>query len=67
MAVNNTSVKFIQEYYDNDPETGNKILSSRWHYDLDKTKFGPILVENFNLSVEKEEKEVRKRRVGKKK
>ena len=36
--------KFIVEYKD---ETGK--LEARWHYDHEKNRFGPILVEEFNL------------------
>lgn len=67
MAVNNVPTKFVREYYDIDPETNTKKLSSRWHYDLEKTKYGPVLVENFNLPREKQEIPERKKRVVKKK
>jgi hypothetical protein len=36
--------KFIREYKDRD---GN--VTDRWHYDLNKFRNGPILVENFEL------------------
>ena len=36
--------KFVVDYFDDD-----KKLESRWHYDYNKTKNGPVLVEEFNL------------------
>lgn len=59
------TTKFVREYYNYDPETRVKTLDSRWHYDLKKFRYGPILVENFS-SPEKE-KNLRKKRVGKNK
>jgi len=38
------TLQYFHEYYDSD-----KKLSSRWHYDLTKSKNGPIMVEHFNL------------------
>lgn len=38
------TLQYVHEFYDE-----NKKLSSRWHYDLTKSKNGPIMVEHFNL------------------
>ena len=35
--------KFVVEYIEN-----GKVIS-KWHYDYEKSKFGPILVEEFDL------------------
>lgn len=48
--------KFVVEYH-----TYDKKLESRWHYNLDKFKNGPILVEEFDLQPQE------KKRVAKKK
>lgn len=45
--------KIIREYKDD-----NGKLESRWYYDLEKFKYGPILVEEFNLP--KKEKKSKK-------
>lgn len=52
------STKFVREYYDYDYETKTKKLSSRWHFDLKKFPYGPILVEELNFA----EKETKKRK-----
>lgn len=44
------NTKFVVEYKD---EQGKVI--AKWHYDLEKTKAGPILTEDFDL-VRKEKK-----------
>lgn len=44
-------IKFIQEFKDSD---GN--LESRWTYDLNKFKNGPILVENFGPEYDKQKR-----------
>lgn len=55
-AIEPPPTKFVVEYFDDD-----KKLESRWHYDHNKTKNGPILVEEFNLPGRE------KKKVGKKK
>lgn len=55
MAVTEQPTKFVREYYDYDWDTKAKKLSSRWHYDLKKSPYGPILVEEF-IFPEKEKK-----------
>jgi hypothetical protein len=47
--------KFVVEYKDDEGK-----LESRWHYDLDITRAGPYLVENFNLP--RKEKRVAKKK-----
>lgn len=54
MAKAETYTKFVREYYDD-----NKKLESRWHYNYDVFKNGPILVEEFNLP-KKEKKQKKK-------
>lgn len=44
MTKESTTRYIVREYYDDD-----KKLDARWHYDLNVTKNGPVLVENFNL------------------
>jgi len=58
MAKTNTTSKYvIREYYDE-----NKKLESRWTYNYDVFKNGPILVEEFNLP--KKEKTPRDKKVA---
>jgi hypothetical protein len=57
MAKLELQTKFIREYHDDD-----KKLESRWHFDLDITRNGPYLVEQFNLP----RKEKKSRKVGSK-
>lgn len=54
-------VKFVQEFYIKDIETGEKILESKWHYDLKKTPYGPVLVENFILPKKEKKKRISKK------
>lgn len=51
-------IKFIREYKDS---TGK--VTDRWHYDLNKFRNGPILVENLDIPA----KEKKTRKVGKEK
>lgn len=45
--------KFTREYYGPN-EDGNRTRPvSRWHYDLEVTKNGPVLVEDLDYSREK--------------
>lgn len=44
MISDNKGKRFIQEFYNED-----KKVVARWHYDLDKFRNGPILVENLDL------------------
>lgn len=53
MARTETQSKFTVDYFD---ESGK--LDSRWFYDLDKFRNGPIMTENFNLP--KKEKKTKK-------
>ena len=53
-------VKFTREFFTTDPDTGAKILESRWHYDTKKNPYGPVLVENF-ITPEKKKKEKSKK------
>ena len=46
--------KFIREYKD-----GTGQVTARWHYDLNKFRNGPILVENLDLPLK--EKVVKKK------
>jgi len=57
MALNKpteTQTKFVREYKDSTDK-----VTARWHYDLNKFRSGPILVENLDLPP--------KEKVGKKK
>jgi hypothetical protein len=56
------SPKFVREYYTYDWETRTRKLDSRWHYDLRKFPYGPVLVEEFNFP--EKEKKKRKKKVG---
>ena len=56
MAKTETQTKFVVEYKSDDGK-----LEARWHYDYSKTKFGPVLVEHFDLPP-KEKKSKRKSR-----
>ena len=40
-------IKYVRDFYITNPETGQKTLDSRWHYDTKKNPYGPVLVENF--------------------
>ncbi len=53
--IDKDTLKYVHEYFDSD-----KKLSSRWHYDLSKTKNGPIMVEHFNLLTK--EKDIKSKR-----
>lgn len=55
-------IKFVREYFTFDWETRVKKLDSRWHYDLKKFPYGPILVEDFSAPVK--EKKKKKKKVG---
>lgn len=55
------AVKFVREFYTYDPETRTKKLDARWHYDLKKFPYGPILAENLSIP-EKQKKG--KKKVG---
>jgi len=55
------ATKFIREYHSYDYDTKTKKLDSRWHYDLKKFPYGPILVEEFDLPPK--EKKARKKKV----
>jgi hypothetical protein len=55
--------KFVREYYTFSWETREKKIDSRWHYDLKKFPYGPVLVEEFNLPAK--EKKSKKKKVGK--
>lgn len=50
-------IKFVVEYKDGD---GN--VTDRWHYDLNKFRYGPIMTENFELP--KKEKVVKKKKTS---
>ena len=56
------STKFVREYFSYNAETREKKIDSRWHYDLNKHPYGPILVEEFNLP--RPEKKKRKKKVA---
>jgi hypothetical protein len=56
------STKFVREYFSYNSETREKKIDSRWHYDLNKQPYGPILVEEFNLP--RPEKKKRKKKVA---
>lgn len=47
----------IREYYDD-----SKKLDSRWYYDYEISRNGPVLVENFDLP--KKEKKTRAKKVA---
>jgi hypothetical protein len=49
--------KFVREYKD---DTGN--ITARWHYDLNKFRNGPVLVENLDLPPK--EKVVKKKKLS---
>ena len=49
--------KFVREYKD---EVTKKI-TDRWHYDLTINKYGPILVENFELPPKERKKRTKKK------
>lgn len=49
------STKFIVEYLND-----QKQVESRWHYDYEKTKSGPVLVEEFLLPGKEKKKKVGK-------
>ena len=55
--------KFVREYFSQHWETREKILESRWHFDLKKFPYGPVLVEEFNFPAK--EKKSKKKKVGK--
>lgn len=55
-AVPEVSTKFIVEYF-----TDDKKLDSRWHYNYSKTRNGPVLVEHFNFTEKKKEKNNKKK------
>ena len=48
-------IKFIREYRD-----GTDKVTSRWHYDLNKFRNGPIWVENLDLPPKEKKKRVDK-------
>ena len=48
-------VKFIREYKDSTDK-----VTSRWHYDLNKFRNGPILVENLDLPPKEKKNKVAK-------
>lgn len=56
------AIKFVREYFSYDYDTKTKKLASRWHYDLKKFPYGPVLVEEFDFPVK--EKKTRKKKVG---
>lgn len=49
--------KFVREYRDE----VTKKLTSRWHYDLSITKYGPVLVEEFDLPPKQRKKRSKKK------
>lgn len=49
--------KFVREYRD---EVTKKV-TARWHYDLTISKYGPILVENFDLPPKEKKKRSKKK------
>lgn len=51
-----TELKFTVDYYTEDGQ-----LDSRWHYDYEMTRNGPILVENFILPEEQSQKTKKKK------
>jgi hypothetical protein len=55
-AIEIPSTKFIVEYFND-----QKQVQSRWHYDYEKTKNGPVLVEEFNLP-QKERKSIKSKK-----
>lgn len=58
MALNkpvDPQTKFIVEYKD---DNGN--VTDRWHYDLNKFRYGPIMTENLDLP--KKEKVAKKKK-----
>jgi hypothetical protein len=55
MTKESTTRYIVREYYDDD-----KKLDARWHYDLNVTKNGPVLVENFNLPRKERKKKANK-------
>ena len=62
MAVSkkDSPTKFVREYYSQDPETGAERLDARWHYDLERFPYGPVLTENFDANPKKVGKKVAK-------
>lgn len=54
-AIDPPLTKFVVEYLDNE-----KRVESRWHYNYDKTKNGPILVEELILPGKEKKKKVGK-------
>lgn len=54
-AIETPPTKFVIDYYNNE-----KQLESRWHYNYEKTKNGPVLVEEFLLPKKEKEKKVGK-------
>ena len=49
--------KFVREYTDE----VTKKLTARWHYDLLINKYGPTLVENFDLPPKERKKRTKKK------
>lgn len=56
MPVTEQSTKFIREFYTYNSETRTKKLDARWHYDLKKFPYGPILTEEFDLPPKQKKK-----------
>lgn len=54
------AIKFVRDYYQYDYETRTKKLISRWHFDLKKSPYGPVLVEEFDLNEEETKKRKKK-------
>lgn len=55
LAKAEAPIKFTVEYKD---EAGK--ITARWHYNLEKFKNGPILVEDLDLPVKEKKKKVAK-------
>ena len=52
-AIKTPSSKFVVEYFNEE-----KQVTSRWHYNYDKTKNGPVLVEELILPGKEKKKKV---------
>lgn len=54
-AIDPPLTKFVVEYLNEEKE-----VESRWHYNYEKTRSGPVLVEEFLLSGKEKTKKVSK-------